>query len=215
MLLNSDVNKKQMGEEKNTEQTILEAAEKLFLDKGFALTSTVEIAKEAGCNQAMVHYYFRTKEKLFNIIFENKIQELMQAVYGSDDPSLPFTERLKRVVEAHYEVLARNPKFPFLFFSELSTNPARFRVMIQKMSKLPVTIMERFADDLKKEIEAGRIRNITPLGLLQTIVSLNITPFLINPLFKEITGMNDEEYQILINQRKQENAIIIMRSLMP
>jgi AcrR family transcriptional regulator len=204
-----------MGEEKNTEQIILEAAEKLFLEKGFALTSTTEIAKEAGCNQAMVHYYFRTKDKLFNIIFENKMHELMQAVIGNDDPSLPFTERLKRVIEAHYDVLSRNPKFPFVFFNELSTNPERFRFMLKKMSQLPTALLERYADDLKKEIEEGRIRNITPLGLLQTIVSMNITPFLLNPLFKEITRMNDEEYKKLINQRKQENTLIIMRSLMP
>ncbi|MBP7507335.1 MAG: TetR/AcrR family transcriptional regulator [Prolixibacteraceae bacterium] len=204
-----------MGEEKNTEQTILEAAEKLFLDKGFALTSTVEIAKEAGCNQAMVHYYFRTKEKLFNIIFENKIQELMQAVYGNDDLSLPFTERLKRMIEAHYEVLARNPKFPIIFFNELSTNPERFREMVQKMSQLPKTLIERFSDDLNKEISEGRIRKITPLDLLQTVVSLNITPFLINPLFREITGLNNVEFQKLMSKRKQENVLIIMRSLMP
>lgn len=204
-----------MGEEKNTEQIILEAAEKLFLEKGYALTSTTEIAKEAGCNQAMVHYYFRTKDKLFNIIFENKMHELMHAVIGNDDPSLPFTERLKKVIESHYDVLSRNPRFPFVFFNELSTNPERFRFMLKKMSQLPTALLERYADDLKKEIEEGRIRNITPLGLLQTIVSLNITPFLLNPLFKEITRMNDEEYQILINQRKQENTLIIMRSLMP
>lgn len=204
-----------MGEEKNKEQTILEAAEKLFLDKGFALTSTTEIAREAGCNQAMVHYYYRTKEKLFNIVFDYKIQELMKAIYGNDDPSLPFTERLKKIIEAHYDVLSKNPKFPFLFFNELSTNPERFGVMIRKMSQLPTSLIERFADDLKKEIAEGRIRNISPLGLVQTIVSLNVTPFLINPLFKEITGLNDVEYQKLIVQRKQENVLIIMRSLMP
>jgi hypothetical protein len=95
-------------------------------------------------------------------------------------------------------------KFPFVFFNELSTNPERFRFMLKKMSQLPTALLERYADDLKKEIEEGRIRNITPLGLLQTIVSMNITPFLLNPLFKEITRMNDEEYKKLINHVSRE-----------
>jgi len=56
------------------EQLIVETAERLFLEKGFAMTSTTEIAKEIGCNQALVHYYFRTKAKLFEAIFEKKIK---------------------------------------------------------------------------------------------------------------------------------------------
>ena len=58
--------------ELSTEQLILKVAERLFLEKGFAMTSTTEIAKEVGCNQALIHYYFRTKDNLFNVIFENK-----------------------------------------------------------------------------------------------------------------------------------------------
>ena len=87
--------------------------------------------------------------------------------------------------------------------------------MVQKMSQLPKTLIERFSDDLNKEISEGRIRKITPLDLLQTVVSLNITPFLINPLFREITGLNNVEFQKLMSKRKQENVLIIMRSLMP
>ena len=66
------------------EQAILRAAERLFLDKGFALTSTTEIAREAGCNQALVHYYFRTKENLFEKIFEQKIRMLISNIFSID-----------------------------------------------------------------------------------------------------------------------------------
>ena len=67
--------------EQSMEQAILEEAEKLFLEKGFALTSTTEIAKRVGCNQALVHYYFRTKDNLFNTIFRTKIQSLLSAYF--------------------------------------------------------------------------------------------------------------------------------------
>ena len=69
--------------EVSMEKLILEAAEKLFLEKGFDLTSTTQIAKEAGCNQALVHYYFRTKDNLFNMIFESKFNAFFQQVFDS------------------------------------------------------------------------------------------------------------------------------------
>ena len=67
--------------EQSLEQTILEVAERLFLEKGFAMTSTTEIAKEVGCNQALVHYYFRTKDNLFNVIFEQKFKDFFHGLF--------------------------------------------------------------------------------------------------------------------------------------
>jgi len=79
-------------QEQPMEQTILEVAERLFLEKGFALTSTTEIAKEAGCNQALVHYYFRTKDNLFNTIFEQKFRMLFEHLYASQSlEDIPFS----------------------------------------------------------------------------------------------------------------------------
>ena len=86
------------------EQAILRAAERLFLDKGFALTSTTEIAREAGCNQALVHYYFRTKENLFEKIFEQKIRMLISNIFSIDREGGTFEEKLRRKIEAHFEI---------------------------------------------------------------------------------------------------------------
>ena len=107
------------------EQAILRAAERLFLDKGFALTSTTEIAREAGCNQALVHYYFRTKENLFEKIFEQKIRMLISNIFSIDREGGTFEEKLRRKIEAHFEILKKNPKIPFLVINEITTNPER------------------------------------------------------------------------------------------
>ena len=104
----------QHQQDTNLEQLILETAEKLFLDKGFAMTSTTEIAKKAGCNQALVHYYFRTKENLFQSIFERKIKLLISTFIEGVNPDMTFEERLKHKIESHFEMVRANPKLPFL-----------------------------------------------------------------------------------------------------
>ncbi len=199
----------------NMEQTILEVAERQFMEKGFSLTSTTEIAREAGCNQALVHYYFRTKEKLFESIFERKAQLMLSAILKMDDPSQPFEERLRKLIENHFDIMMKNPQLPFLFLNELLTNPKRLEMMTQKFKALPLTIMERFADDLQKEIDRGRIRDVSPISILLTVLSLNMTPFIIKPIFQRMTNTSDELFSSIIEQRKQENIRIIMRSLIP
>ena len=105
-------------EAKNTEQIILEAAEKLFLDKGYAATKTTEIAQEAGINHAMLHYYFRTKENLFNKIFENKVQYFLSSFTSAFNQDLPFLEKIKLSVENHFDFIGTNPKIPMFIMRE-------------------------------------------------------------------------------------------------
>ncbi|NLU39979.1 MAG: TetR/AcrR family transcriptional regulator [Bacteroidales bacterium] len=201
--------------DQSTEQQIIEVAEKLFMEKGFALTSTTEIARKVGCNQALVHYYFRTKEKLFESIFERKAQLMLSAILKMDDPTQPFEERLRKLVENHFDIMVENPQLPFLFLNELLTNPKRLELLTQKFQMLPLTLMERFANDLQNEIDKGRIRNVTPISILLTVLSLNLTPFIIRPIFQKMTNTSDELFNVIIQQRKQENILILMRSLMP
>lgn len=197
------------------EQNILETAEELFLDKGFALTSTTEIARKVGCNQALVHYYFRTKEKLFETIFERLAKTMVSSILRDDDPSKPFEERLRVVIESHFDLLMKHPKLPFFFFNELTTNPKRLEALASKLKVIPSTMLQRFSSDLQAEIDRGRIRPMEPIMLLLTIVSLNITPFLVKPIFQSFTEMDDKQYKAIMIERKKENVRIIMRSLVP
>lgn len=197
------------------EQNILETAEELFLDKGFALTSTTEIARKVGCNQALVHYYFRTKEKLFETIFERLAKTMVSSILRDDDPSKPFEERLRVVIESHFDLLMKHPKLPFFFFNELTTNPKRLDSLASKLKVIPLTVLQRFSSDLQAEIDRGRIRPMEPIMLLLTIVSLNITPFLVKPIFQSFTEMDDKQYKAIMIERKKENVRIIMRSLVP
>jgi len=198
-----------------TEKAIVEAATKLFLEKGFASTSTTEIAKEAGCNQAMVHYYFRTKDRLFEAVFAEKFQGFVASIMDISSGDLPFEEKLTQKIGAHFDMLMENPKLPLLFAYELNTNPKRLEAIKKKLGDLPSMVFANFQAELDVEIEKGNIRKMKVIDLLFTIIALNIALFIVGPIFKNFAGISDEYYEGFVKHRKKENVNTILRSLRP
>ena len=102
------------------EQRIMQAAEQLFLEKGFAQTSTTDIAREAGCTQALVHYYYRTKDKLFTTIFNQKLEQLLNAAqqceYDGD-----FTAYMKHLLDIYFAMISANRQLPAFIINEHTT----------------------------------------------------------------------------------------------
>jgi AcrR family transcriptional regulator len=201
--------------ESTTEQVILETAEALFLEKGFALTSTTEIARVVGCNQALVHYYFRTKDRLFDAVFERLANTFVSAFLQNPEENIPFEEKVRKKIEAHYDMLKANPKLPFLFFNELNTNPARLLLLKEKLGDRPRSLFLQMDNELKLEIEKGTIRPLTAMDLMLSILSLNLMLFLASPVLNVITGMTESEFQNLIENRKRENVTVILKCLRP
>ncbi len=199
----------------NMEQTILEAAEKLFLEKGFSMTSTTEIAKEAGCNQALVHYYYRTKDKLFDDIFENKIKSFLSAFSLIESEDVPFLEKLKRIIGNHFDIIRNNPKVPFLFINEITTNPKRLETLKDKILALPGELIRQLTKEMNEEIRKGGIRQTNIFDLMISVFSMNIVLFIIKPALVEVGGVSVEEYEKLLDHRREENIRIILKSLEP
>lgn len=201
--------------EQSMESIILETAERLFLDKGFALTSTTEIAREAGCNQALVHYYFRTKEQLFIRIFEEKIKIFAGAFFSIDEKPGTFLEKLTRKIEAQFDIIAQNPKIPFLIINEITTNPQRIKALHKSIGEYPASIIRKVNEELEEAIAQGEVRPITVLDLILTVLSLNVLPQLLRPILEEVMPLPPEEVQKLIARRKEENVKLIINSLRP
>ena len=204
-----------LNENSNTEQLILDVAEKLFMEKGFAMTSTVEIAKEVGCNQALVHYYFRSKARLFDAIFDKKVKIFLAPFFETIDDSISFEESLKRKIEAHFELLKENPRIPFLFFNELLTNSKRLTSLSDKYSELYKSVLSNLSYGLQAEIKKGTIRQMEPLDLIFTLTSMNVVLFLTAPVFQKLWNQSDEDFNKFIENRKKENVLIVLRSIKP
>jgi AcrR family transcriptional regulator len=197
------------------EQTILLAAERLFLEKGFAMTSTTEIAKEAGCNQALIHYYFRTKEKLFEAIFEDKLKIFFSDFVQISESASTFEDGLRRTIEAHFDMIRSHPRLPFLIVNELSTNPARIDSLKARFLPIVGNVYTRVEAWLEDEISKGTIRPISAFDLMITIVSLNASLFIAAPILRQVRGMSDEELERFLDWRRKEVVIMVTRSLRP
>ena len=198
------------------EQAIVEAAERLFLEKGFVATSTTQIARAAGCNQALVHYYFRTKDNLFNTIFENKFRQFFQGIFEIKDIiNLSFLEKIKYIIELHFDLLMKNQGIPALILNELSRQPEQMAILRKKLYTMPAKIFESLNAELNAEIQAGNIRKISFKDLLISIVSLNITLFMMMPVVEKVLELDNVQRDELIVQRKSQNVEFVLMSLRP
>lgn len=200
-------------DKQSTELAILDAAEKLFLERGFASTSTTDIAKLAGCNQALVHYYYRTKDKLFEDIFRRKAPVFFAAFFNPGLKDLSFPDRMRRRIEDHFDALAANPRVPFLVISELFSNPARlesYKPVIQDTLRGAAAAMQA---ELDEEHRAGRIRKLDAIDLMLCVVSLNIFFFVSRPIFGAVMEASDEELARRTAKRKADNVEFVLRYL--
>ncbi len=205
-----------INSEKSMEQTILETAEQMFLERGFAATSTTQIAKSVGCNQALIHYYFRTKENLFNSIFESKFKLLFHRVFDTTQlENLSFSDKIKHIVETHFDILAENPKMPMLILNELSRQPEQIKVLKERLHALPEKLISIMSKELDSEIAAGKIKNCTFIDIMFTIVSLNVALFTMLPIALNIVELNDTQLKFLLAHRRSENVKIVLSYLRP
>lgn len=195
-----------------TEKTILEAAEQEFLDKGFAGAKTTAIAKRAGVNHAMIHYYFRTKENLFTMVFQQKIRILAESFSQSFNEELSFFDQLKLAIGTHFDFIAANPRLLFFVYGEIITNDRRKKMLVQSVFPKLKGIIKRLKDGIDVEVENGTIRFIRPTELLMNIIALNAITFLAMPLL-QIIKRNNNEIEKLLKQRRENNIQFIINGL--
>lgn len=202
--------------EQSMEKSILETAEKLFLEKGFAMTSTTEIAKEVGCNQALVHYYFRTKDNLFNTIFEQKFKDFFQWIFEiKSTGDLEFLDKLKLIIESHFDLLTNNPKMPTLILNELSRKPEQISMLRDKIQAIPVKLFSELNEELQTAIAQGKIRKIDLIDLIITMVTMNVAIFVLMPVVENILSLDESKKKLMIQHRRAENVDFILKSLRP
>jgi len=172
-----------MERNQNIEKRILWVAERLFLEKGFSGTSTTEIAKTVGCNQALIHYYFRTKEKLFWDVFAPKVEQVVEYLDAPLDESIDFIERIRNVIDFYFGILELDERLAPFIVNELIMNPERWNKFRDRYlrNESRSSAFNRFENMVHEEVTRGTIRNIEPIDLLMNIMSLTISAFIVAP----------------------------------
>ena len=200
----------------NKEQAILAAAKEEFLNKGYDGARTTSIARNAGVTHAMLHYYFKTKEQLFERIFHETMGMLVEGILEVfTQTEKPFKERMAEALDIHFEVIRQNPRLPLFMIREVASRPERFAVIKNIISSFAGNLLITLQQDINQAVDQGDISPIDAPTLLLDIVSLNVFPFIAKPVFEAATGQDLNPESIFWEQRKQENIEIIMRRLTP
>ena len=199
--------------EKSKEQAILEAAEHEFLEKGFEATKTTKIASLAGVTHAMLHYYYRTKENLFDLVFDKKTRLLKDSMFAAfDNPDMPFLEKVQIGIETHFDFIRANSTLPRFVLNEVIYRPKRLQLFEKKIKKIALSVSGKISEEIEREVKKGTINPIDPVTLMLDIASMNIFVFAALPLLR-IFAIGDGGEDAFFEARKKENVEIIMRRL--
>lgn len=203
-------------EPRSTEERILEAAVQEFMAKGYAGARTTAIAEAAGVTHAMLHYYFRTKDKLFDRIIESKIGTLRDIMLASlGDPTIPLFDKIKSAIETHQDFIAANPELPRFMINEVLNRPDRMPKVIERLKHHTPLVVESLQRQIDEYADRGLCRHVDAGMLMLDIVSLNIFPFSATPMVNALLGGMMENPQAFVEARKKENLETIMRKLKP
>jgi TetR/AcrR family transcriptional regulator len=190
-----------MVKTENPEERILEAARIVFIRKGLAGARMQEIADEAGINKALLHYYFRCKEKLFERIFLEVFQTISTEIGNAFSDDGPLFEKIKKFIDLYVEVLLKNPYMPIFFLSEIQQNPERLQKFIENdvFKSMGIFIMQ-----LIEEINNGKVKPIHPAHLILNMIGMIVIPFAVKPLIAPVLDRQmGIDYNNLLIERKE------------
>jgi AcrR family transcriptional regulator len=204
----------------DTERRILDAAHVVFVRTGTAGARMQEIAKEAGVNSALLHYYFRTKKRLAEAVFHRAAAQLLPAVAGVLASDQPLAGKVKAVVELEIDRLTRTPYLPVYILSELAHHPERIAQFVSALTgsqpdALGRRLLNVVGDQIDTEVRAGRMRPIQPEQFLVNLLSLCIFPFAARPMISALMGLDDKAFARVIRDRREALPDFVLHAVRP
>jgi len=184
-----------------TELQILEAAKKVFIRKGFDGARMQEIADEAEINKSMLHYYFRSKEFLFERIMRDSLEVIIPILMKSIGGQGSVIEKADALIDTYIDNIIQNPHIPMFVIYELSQNRIGFLEKMRDTMKM-IGQPKAFMNQVIQEQEEGILKIMPPEHVLMNIFSLIIFPFIAKPMLMGIFDLNNEDYiQLMINRK--------------
>src|SRR5262245_20378378 len=204
----------------DTERRILDAAHAVFVRRGTAGARMQEIASEAGVNQALLHYYFRTKDRLAQAAFERAASQFMPAAIQVLASNVDLEDKVARIVELEIDHLARTPYLPGYIISEVTHHPERARQLIATVTgRTPEDVRPQVIAMLRKQIDArvrrGTMRPIAPEQFIVNLMALCIFPFAARPMIAAVLGIDQAGFEQFIAKRRQDLPAFFLGALRP
>ncbi len=200
-----------MSEDLTTEEKIKQAAKKIFMHKGLAGARMQDIADEAEINKAMLHYYFRSKRQLFDIIFEEKLAQLFSTLGEIFLDNSPLEDKIRQFVKKQSTIIADFPSLPIFVLNEIWQNPT---LAEEKLRDKPLhLIREKFRAAYNQSL-SDPVREQLPFEqFMLNMISLIIYPYIARPIFKSMIGLEDAGYDQLLSDRKQQVTNLLLQSI--
>lgn len=201
------------NKDNSTEQKILDAAEKVFHEKGYDGARMQEIADEAAINKGLLHYYFKSKDLLFEAIFNMAIRKMLTNLNSILVMEITLEEKIDLIIDAYMNLLSRNSALPRFVINELNKDPDKF---IKKFLSAKLNnVFSIFTESVQKEIDAGKIRPIDPRHLFMNMISMIIFPYVGRPMLQVVVGIDNKEFFMLMNERRELIKSFVRQALKP
>ena len=197
--------------DKQTEEKIFEAATDVFVDKGMDGARMQDIASHAGINKALLHYYYRTKDQLFNAVFEMIAARVLKKFAPVFDENLSLEAKIRFFYKEHITFLQENPKLPAFVLNEINRNPDRIKKLLKNIHF--ESLWQQLYNQHKKELEKYNITEETMPQLLVSIASLSVFPFAARGIIEGILEKVGIDFDDYIEKRKDFAADFVIRAL--
>jgi len=198
------------NQDKNTEALILDAARTVFTETGLDGARMQEIADTAGINKALLHYYYRSKEQLFEAVFRESFNKFSPRIFEIMGSSIEITEKIKLFISNYIDLIQENPHLPAFVLHELNRNPER----ISNLLPFTEQTISGLLSKLNGEFKSAGFIEITPQHLMINIIALCIFPVIGRPIVQPILFGNDtDRYNEFIQQRKTEVTKFVLNAL--
>ena len=188
--------------DETTEGKIFAAARKVFIVQGMAGARMQDIANEAGMNKALLHYYFRDKEQLFEMVFSKEAEKFFPKINLIFTADIPLFEKIEQFVNQYIDEILENPYLPLFVLNEIHRNTDWFLKNVIKGENQPKP--ELFLKQIEKEVRKKTIKRIDPIHLLLNILSMTIFPFIAKPMVQSKLGLTDAKFKAVMEERRKE-----------
>jgi AcrR family transcriptional regulator len=196
--------------DQSTEDKILIAARKVFVRDGMAGARLQDIEDEAGINNALLHYYFKNKEKLFETIFKEATLEFLPRMNAIFESEVSLFEKIETFCREYITHITKTPYIPIFLLSELNKQPDRF---LKKMWGRQSPKLHKMAEQVQREVQNGSIKPIHPMNLVLNMFGMCVFPFLAKPMLHFASGITDAQFYDLMELRKTEIPRFIIEAI--
>lgn len=195
-----------MEEDSKTEEVIFDSAKEVFLEKGFDGAKMQDIADHAGINKALLHYYYRSKEKLFDIVFSQIVNQFFKKMGEIWDTEESIENKINSFIDTYVDFLIINPFVPRFIINTLARSPKNAGDLLNQktdgiLNKFSSKI-DKIQQDIDNEVKLGILKPTIAQDLLINIISLLIFPFVGEPMIRMIFNISQDEYKKYLIQRK-------------